>query len=76
MLGSLDIFVYIPYMLLINDQLLYPVSQFLLSQSVQGLVPLRQTDCHQLVSQSKWSSSTFIDYYLLVYLNFYLIRND
>ncbi|EGO8884156.1 hypothetical protein EY674_12325 [Enterococcus faecalis] len=52
MLGSLDIFV----MLLINDQLLYPMSQFLLSQSVQGLVPLplRQTDCHQLVSQSKW----------------------
>ncbi|EEU68087.1 hypothetical protein CS914_015255 [Enterococcus faecalis] len=54
MLGSLDIFVYIPYMLLITDQLLYPMSQFLLSQSVQGLVPLRQTDCHQLVSQSKW----------------------
>lgn len=54
MLGSLDIFVYIPYMLLINDQLLYPMSKFLLSQSVQGLVPLRQTDCHQLVSQSKW----------------------
>ncbi|WP_258078037.1 hypothetical protein, partial [Enterococcus faecalis] len=65
MLGSLDItliiengesfiLAYIPYMLLINDQLLYPMSQFLLSQSVQGLVPLRQTDCHQLVSQSKW----------------------
>ncbi|PQD04834.1 hypothetical protein CUM80_09055, partial [Enterococcus faecalis] len=59
MLGSLDIFVYIPYyqticMLLINAQLLYQMSQFLLSQSVQGLVPLRQTYCHQLVSQSKW----------------------
>ena len=54
MLGSLDIFVYIPYyqiicMLLINAQLLYQMSQFLLSQSVQGLVPP-----HQLVSQSKW----------------------
>lgn len=59
MLGSLDMFVYIPYyqiicMLLINAQLLYQMSQFLLSQSVQGLVPLRQTYCHQLVSQSKW----------------------
>ncbi|WP_421503318.1 hypothetical protein [Enterococcus faecalis] len=65
MLGSLDItltiengesfiLAYIPYMLLINDQLLYPMSQFLLNQSVQGLVPLRQTDCHQLVPKSKW----------------------
>lgn len=41
-------------------------------------VGTRQTYCHHWYPKvnGRWSSSTFIDYYLLVYLNFYLIRND